>query len=79
VAGDSAATYDSTSNLEWLKLTQTDNMSIADVQAELALGSDGQFYGWRLPTESEVETMMTNMFGSLISEGNSNRTWGNRL
>ncbi|MAE20573.1 hypothetical protein CMK12_16885 [Candidatus Poribacteria bacterium] len=76
VAGDSAATYDSTSNLEWLKLTQTDNMSIADVQAELALGSDGQFYGWRLPTENEVETMMTNMFGSLISEGNSNRTWG---
>jgi len=76
--GDSLAVIDTDTNLEWMSLTQTDGMSIAEVQAELALGADGKFEGWRLPTGAEVEAMMQNMYGSRIVEGNSNAHWNSK-
>ncbi len=76
--GDSAATLDTSTNIEWLTLLETDGMSLSEVRAELSLGDEGRFDGWRLPTEHEVETMMGNMYGDLISEGNSNFTWGSK-
>jgi hypothetical protein len=73
--GDSAATLDTSTNIEWLTLLETDGMSLSEVRAELSLGDEGRFEGWRLPTEHEVETMMENMYGDLILEGDSTRTW----
>jgi hypothetical protein len=51
---DGLATLDTSTGLEWLDLTETDNMSIS--QVESLLGST--FSGWRLPTSDEVTQLM---------------------
>lgn len=54
--GDSQVTIDTATGVEWLKLNNTSGMSVNQVIAEL--GRDGDFEGWRLPTESEVQTLI---------------------
>jgi hypothetical protein len=60
--GDALATLDTDTGIEWLDLTQTDNMSIN--QAEGLTGAVGIFDGWRLPSRAEVTQMMLNAFSS---------------
>jgi hypothetical protein len=55
--GDGLAFVEESTGIEWLSLTQTDNMSISEVQGLLST----TFEGWRLPTQSEVESMYTNL------------------
>lgn len=56
--GDSLATLDKATGIEWLDLTETDGMSINQVQALLLT----TYAGWRLPTSDEVENLITNQF-----------------
>jgi hypothetical protein len=58
--GDSLATLDRQSGIEWLDLTQTDGMSINQAKGLLS----STFEGWRLPTRTEVTQMMVNQFPS---------------
>lgn len=60
VAGDSKAMLDQSTGLEWLRPTETQNISINQM---LALIDQGVYQGWRLPTEAEVATLMLNFFG----------------
>jgi hypothetical protein len=63
--GDALATLHEETGLEWLNLSETNNMSINGVQALL----DTTYSGWRLPTRSEVSTMMNDVFSEVtISE-----------
>jgi hypothetical protein len=62
-AGDSLATLDESTGIEWLDLTQTDGMSIDTAENHLS----GRFEGWRLPTRSEVTQLMVNAFPSQVS------------
>lgn len=59
-SGDSKATLNTETGKEWLDLTVTDGMSIAQVQSML----DTTLSGWRLPTRSEVLTFMQASFTS---------------
>lgn len=61
-SGDGLATLHEETGIEWLRLTQTDNMSMAQVKTEIQSG--GLFEGWRLPTSDEVEIMMEGMYPS---------------
>jgi MYXO-CTERM domain-containing protein len=63
--GDALATLDTGTGIEWLDLTQTDNMSIT--QAEGLTVTGGAFEGWRLPTRAEVTQMMVTVFSSQAS------------
>jgi hypothetical protein len=55
-SGDGLLTRDTTSNLEWLDLTQTYNQTVASI---LPLTSAGQAYeGFRLALASEVHALM---------------------
>jgi hypothetical protein len=57
---DGLATLDDVSGKEWLKLTQTDGMSVASVVSQL----DTTFAGWRLPTDEEVREYANSVFQS---------------
>jgi hypothetical protein len=70
--GDSRATLDDQTGIEWLDLTQTDGMSID--QAENLLSST--FAGWRLPTRSEVTQLMVNAFPSAAENMKGGGSWG---
>ena len=65
--GDSQVTIDTDTGVEWLKLNNTSGMSVNQVIAEL--GSDGDFEGWRLPTESEVQTLIETVLPQLSWNG----------
>jgi hypothetical protein len=54
--GDGLSVLDTVSGKEWIKLTETDGMSVAFVQSQL----DTTFAGWRLPSRFEVYTMLHN-------------------
>lgn len=69
--GDSLATLDAETGIEWLDLTQTDGMSIN--QAEGLLSST--FAGWRLPTRNEVTQMMVNAFPSKAAIVQGSGSW----
>jgi hypothetical protein len=56
--GDNLATLHYETGLEWLDLTETDGMSINDANDAL----NGRLAGWRLPTNEEVETLITSFF-----------------
>jgi len=75
VEGDASASLDTSTSIEWLRLSETKGMSISEVKAEMSLGEQSAFYGWRLPTEHEVESMMENIFDELIVEGDSSFLW----
>ncbi|GEM_PF-755436 len=59
-AGDNALTYDSSTNLEWLDLTQTVGESVVYVDSQL--GPGGAYDGFRYATRTEVEQLF-NDFG----------------
>ena len=61
VDGDSLATLDVDTGIEWLKLTETAGRSYNTVSGQL--GSD--FLGWRLPSESEFQTLLVKMYPSI--------------
>lgn len=69
-AGDNLSVVDSESGIEWLNLNQTIGMSIGTAQGLL----DTTFAGWRLPSQDEVATMMTNISGFDFS-GEAYKTW----
>jgi hypothetical protein len=52
VAGDNLITHDTISGLNWLDLSETNNMSPDVVTVQL--GTGGFFEGWRYATSAEV-------------------------
>jgi uncharacterized protein YjbI with pentapeptide repeats len=56
--GDGLITFDSATGMEWLDLTRTVNMSVADVSAQLVMG--GQFEGFSFATANQVGELFTN-------------------
>lgn len=67
-AGDSAITVDSNTGFEWLKLNQTTGKSINDVVSQMGVG--GLYHGWRLPTDREVEALVSQMMSPLVFNEN---------
>ena len=59
--GDGLAFLDHDTGIEWLKLDQTNGMSINQVNAEL--GEGGLFDGWRFATALEVQDVVTDLTG----------------
>ena len=59
--GDQLATLDTETGIEWLKLTNTDMKSINTVLSEI----NTTYSGWRLPSESEVRKLLTNVWTGL--------------
>jgi len=57
VEGDNKATLDEDTGLEWLKLSETDNLSVNNVKNLL----ESTYAGWRLPTEFEVNQLLGNV------------------
>ena len=58
IAGDNLITRDATSGLDWLDLTETNNISRTSILPELESG--GQFDGWRYATSEEVVSLWVN-------------------
>jgi hypothetical protein len=56
--GDGALTYDSSTNLEWLDLTQTVGQSVPYVDSQL--GPGGAYEGFRYATDAEVNQLFDN-------------------
>ena len=63
-AGDNLITHDTVSGLDWLDLTETNDLSYDFVSGQLVTG--GQFAGWRYATNTEVITLWNN-FGINLS------------
>lgn len=53
--GPTSITYDSLTDLEWLDVTNTTNMSVLDVESEMLEG--GIYFGWRYATVEDLETL----------------------
>jgi len=51
-SGDGLATLDTQTGIEWMDLTQTKGMTVNQIL------NDSRFDGWRLPTASEVESLL---------------------
>ena len=66
VAGDTAITYDSSTGLEWLDLTQTNGNSILDTEAESFFGE------FRWATNVEIEGIFDSI---IIGSGFRSSTW----
>jgi hypothetical protein len=62
-AGDALATLDTETGIEWLDLSQTDDMSISQVNGQFSTTLEG----WRLPTANEVYGLFDNHFSGLDS------------
>lgn len=60
-AGDHKAVHDTASGLTWLDYGITNNKSYHQVVSELG----STYAGWRLPTETEVKTLWSNLFSAL--------------
>ena len=67
VSGDELISYDDTTGLRWLDLTETDNMSYLSVTAQL--GTGGMFEGFRVATAAEVVALWSN-YNVDLSAGN---------
>jgi len=67
-AGDSKVTFHEETGLNWMKLSVTSGMSIDQVSAQF--GDGGQFDGWRLATDNEVEAMLKAMMPTLYFTDN---------
>jgi hypothetical protein len=61
VDGDALATLDVDTGIEWLKLSETAGRSYNTVSGQLT----SDFVGWRLPSESEFQTLLVNMYPSI--------------
>ena len=51
--GDEQATLHIETGVEWLRLSNTNTLTYAEVETEMEEGGD--FYGWRFPTVNEVQ------------------------
>lgn len=60
-AGDNKAAYDTETGLTWLDLTETTELSLLEIQAQLTT----TYAGWQLPTRGEVESLMANAFAAV--------------
>lgn len=56
--GDNLSVVDTVTGMEWLSMTETIDMSINDVSAEL----NSTYAGWRLPTTEEVDGLLNNFY-----------------
>lgn len=65
--GDGKITYDATSKLEWLDLTETTNRSYQDISTKFGTGME--FAGWRYAHVAEVKVLWTSFGGSGIYNG----------
>jgi len=65
-AGDNLITHDTVSGLDWLDLTETNNLSYNAVVSEL--GSGGDYEGFRVATSAEVVALWAN-FGIDLTAG----------
>ncbi len=65
--GDNLITRDTVTNLDWLDLTETNDMSYNDVSAQL--GAGGMFEGFRYATNAEVIALWSNNFATDLSAG----------
>ena len=86
-SGDAQATLDDETGLEWLRLSNTQNMTYSEVVNELQDG--GQFEGWRFPTTTEIRQLVlsTSSHNAIIADKinddnyyrniNYNSTWAN--
>ena len=71
-AGDNLITHDTVSGLNWLDLTETNNLSLNAVGTMLA---DGELYdGFRVATQAEVVALWSNFGIDLSSSGPSSAT-----
>jgi hypothetical protein len=59
-SGDELATLHVDTGMEWLKVTETQGMSVDQVLTETQAG--GAYEGWRLPTSGEIVTLWNDMF-----------------
>lgn len=59
---DQATLRDNDTGLLWLDLSETLGMSLAEVMTEIS-DISSVYYGWRLPTQSELLLMFSNYFG----------------
>lgn len=66
--GDSKVTFHEETGLNWMKLSVTSGMSIDQVSAQF--GDGGQFDGWRLATDKEVEAMLKVMIPTITFADN---------
>lgn len=57
--GDKQAVLDTSTGVEWLRLSNTNKKSISTVLSEL----DTIYAGWRLPTNAEVSAMIRSVYG----------------
>jgi hypothetical protein len=74
-SGDSLATLDTQSGLEWMDFTETKGLSITDVSALL----DTTYDGWRIPSFSEISTLFTNINGNITTSEDSGNYYGGLL
>jgi len=64
-AGDNKISIDTATGLEWLKITETRGYSFTTIQEQL--GAGGLFEGFRLPTETEIESLWRSFFPNSTS------------
>lgn len=67
--GDGLATLDTSTGKEWLDLSYTSNWQPQSVLDAMQTG--GSLAGWRLPTKTEVVTLINNWFGQSWNPTNS--------
>ena len=70
--GDALATLDTETGIEWLDLSETDELSIDTVVSMTSAG--GEFEGRRLPSQSEVTALLNTLFPAGISTGKHTST-----
>ena len=68
-SGDGLITRDTSTNIEWLDLTESRNLSYDYVSSQFGVG--GQFEGWRYATSSEVNTLFDSAGGTGPYDGYS--------
>jgi|GEM_PF-3276734 len=59
-AGDNKISIDTSTGLEWLKITETRGYNFTTIQEQL--GAGGLFEGFRLPTETEIGNLWKSFF-----------------
>lgn len=60
VEGDEKASLDTQTGLEWLKLPNTNGMSLDEIYSETS--RRGSLFGWRLPSQDEVADLMSKLY-----------------
>lgn len=60
VEGDSKASLDTDTGIEWLKLPNTQGMSLDEIYSKTS--RKGVLFGWRLPSHDEVADLMSKLY-----------------